>query len=97
MAKSAINDLQFHLFVPLVVFNTCRKKHFEQQNVEQGISNNKVITSLFCGFLFCCSTCPPSASAQARRAGIRFAFFSASPCLRLAVSPLLPAIAILLA
>jgi hypothetical protein len=27
----------------------------EPQNIEQGISNIEVITSSFCGFLFCCS------------------------------------------
>jgi hypothetical protein len=37
---------------------------FEPQNIEQGISNIEVITSSFCGSLFCCSTCrhgPPEA------------------------------------
>jgi hypothetical protein len=28
---------------------------FEPQNVEEGISNIEVITSSFCGSLFCCS------------------------------------------
>ena len=44
---------------------------FEPQNIEQGISNIEVSTSSFCGSLFCCSTCPPSRAAQARRAGIQ--------------------------
>jgi len=35
--------------------NPGRDLGFEPQNIEQEISNIEVITSLFCGSLFCCS------------------------------------------